>query len=549
VLILLAGLYLGPKIPSVAGAGSVYISPGVITQQSVGSNFTIQVKVAGFDQFNGWEVQVAYDQNVINATKISTSGNIFVANTTGGIAFEVRNCVNGGGTGCCSTTSCSPLDGPGVADSAYGYTKPVNGNGLLFNVTFRVVGSGPYSPITIQNDVFSNGGSSGVVHTSTFGSYGCLCPDFKLTPNRSSLILGPGSSAGSNITLTAVYNFSGLVKLTATPSDKGITAALFPNQTVLPVNGTAVISLLVQALANASKTSYTITVFANSTKLPPHSLPHYLYMSVLVQAEPGFSLFASPSQLLTHQASSNSTTIIVTSENYFTGTVNLTVSGPTPATLDKTSLFIPAAGSANATLTITTQSSVFPFEDDFFVNATSGGLRHTEEVIAQPPPGDFSISANPATATVEQGNTEVASVGVTSQDYFIGTVYVLGTTKSGLGFSFDPGTLFLNYSQTVFFKLKLTTDTSTTLGNHTIDLTVYGQLIGKAGVGLAPREHTLAFTLIVAAIPQTASRTFLGLQEPVFYSVIGGLAIALAVLGFFEARRAKRPKVRPILEN
>ena len=172
VILLALGLFAIPGISPVSAAGSLYATPATFTTQPVGSTFSVQIKVSGIDQFNGWEIQVASDPTVISPSSISTAGNIFLANTTGGIAFQLRNCINGTGQGCC-LTSCTPLDGPGIADSAYGYTKPVSGSGLLFTVTFQVVSSGPFSPITIQNDQFANGGSF-VVHTTTSASYGSL---------------------------------------------------------------------------------------------------------------------------------------------------------------------------------------------------------------------------------------------------------------------------------------------------------------------------------------------------------------------------------------
>lgn len=173
VLLLAVGLFAVPRVSPVFATGGLYITPNTIAPLPVGSTFSVQIKVAGIDQFNGWEIQVVSDPNVISPTSISTVGNIFQANTTGGIPFELRNCVNGGGRGCCFT-SCVPLDGPGISDSAYGYTKSVSGSGLLFTVTFQVVGNGPFSPITIQNDQFSNGSSTGVSHTSTGSAYGSL---------------------------------------------------------------------------------------------------------------------------------------------------------------------------------------------------------------------------------------------------------------------------------------------------------------------------------------------------------------------------------------
>lgn len=205
VLLLAVGLFAVPRVSPVFATGSLYITPNTTAPLSVGSTFSVQVKVAGIDQFNGWEIQVASDKNVISPTSISTAGNIFQANTTGGIAFELRNCVNGGGQGCC-LTSCSPLDGPGVADSAYGYTKSVSGSGLLFTVTFQVVGSG-FSPITIQNDQFSNGGSSGVTHTTTSGSYGSLnsitVSKFFTLGNFSALPLDGNGNPSVNVNLAS----------------------------------------------------------------------------------------------------------------------------------------------------------------------------------------------------------------------------------------------------------------------------------------------------------------------------------------------------------
>jgi Dockerin type I domain len=172
ILLVAVGLFAIPRVSNVFAAGNLYITPASTASLPVGSTFSVQVKVSGMDQFNGWEIQVVSDRNIARPTSISTAGNTFLANTTGGIALELRNCVDGKGSGCC-LTSCTPLDGPGIADSAYGYTKPVSGSGLLFTVTFQVVSSG-FSPITIQNDQFSSGGSNFVAHSTTNGTYGSL---------------------------------------------------------------------------------------------------------------------------------------------------------------------------------------------------------------------------------------------------------------------------------------------------------------------------------------------------------------------------------------
>jgi hypothetical protein len=545
--LLVIGLAAVPRISTVAAAGNLYISPLEVKPQAVGGNFTIQVKVAGIDPFNGYEIQIVSDPSVINATSITAAGSIFTANTTGGIGFQTRNCVNGQGSGCCLTNACAPIDGVGITDSAFADTKLASGNGLLFNVTFQVVSTKLYSPITVENDVLGNGTRTGVGHTTESGSYG-TAPDFSLSASPPSLETTLGSSNKTTVTLTSLHSFAGTVQLVATLSSSGISATLTPSQVLLSAGGTTTSQLIVQAQSNASATSYTVTVIATSSSLPPNALPHTLQVNIYVHTKPDFEVYATPSLLLTPQFTSNSTTIIVASLNNFTGTVNLQVTGPSSTTysLDKTSLTILGGGSANTTLHITTQVSATRFQDYFFVNATSASLFHVATIVAQPPVGDFSVSANPSIVAVQAGSTEAVTISVTSLNYFVGTIYVFGTSQSGLGLTFDPGSFYLNISQTVFSKLTVSTDPSTSPGNHTIILTVVGQL----GAATLPTQHSMKLTFTVSSPVRPASevRTFFGLQETEFFAVIGGLAVALAALGMLEVRRS-RTKSRPILEG
>lgn len=163
-----AGISTNNVTPAVSGAAIVYVNPVTVAQQSVGGSFTIQIKVANMGQFNGWDIEIVTSQSpiVINATSLSISGNIFALNTTGGSAFEIVHCVNGAGTGCTSN------DGPGVVHSAFGDTTFTSGNGLLFSVTFKVVGINPYLPIMVQNSLISSSSPSGVPHSDQNGNYG-----------------------------------------------------------------------------------------------------------------------------------------------------------------------------------------------------------------------------------------------------------------------------------------------------------------------------------------------------------------------------------------
>jgi hypothetical protein len=145
----------------------VYVNPFSIPFQGLGSVFTVQVKVENMAQFNGWDIQIVNQvPQIINATGLSISGNIFAINTTGGSPFEIVHCVNGAGTGCIST------DGPGVVHSAFGDTAFTGGNGLLFTITYQIIGNSPYGFITYGNSLISSSSPSGVAHFSQNGVYG-----------------------------------------------------------------------------------------------------------------------------------------------------------------------------------------------------------------------------------------------------------------------------------------------------------------------------------------------------------------------------------------
>ena len=547
--LLLIGVVIVPRIiPSAMATGVLYISPANMSVLPVGGDFSISVRVANMDPFNGWDIQVQSDQSVINPTSVSVSGNIL--NVTGSVAVETVNCVNGVGRTCCLTNACYPLDGPGIAHSAFfDQYNATGGYGPLFNITFHVVSNKPYSPITIIHDTFSNGGQNGgVIHTKSDGYYG-TAPDFSLASNPPELDVVVGSSNTSTIVITSLIGFTGKINLTTPPPGNGITVSLNASQILLAPNSAREVLATVQVRATTPASSYPVTVNAANSSIsnPFSSISHQISIIVSVKPGPDFEVGASPADLLTHQSSSNSTTITVESLNHFSGTVYLQVTGPSsaPATLDNSSLKIPNGGTASTTLRITTESSPTRFSETFNIIATNGSLTHSVQVVAEPPPGDFQISTNPAYVSVVAGHSEAVTIGVTSMDYYVGTMYILGTSQSGVGLSFNPGNFYLNASQTVFTKLNITTDIATIAGNHTIELTVVGQFAQTT-------QHFMKLTLIVSTAPvQSASqpRTFLGLKEPVFFGLIGGIAVLLAVLGFLEARRSSRAVRRTILEG
>lgn len=521
-----------PHPPTVAAAatGLIYVNPESIPILPVKSSFNVTIKAANMDQFNGWDIEI-YTEPAINATKLSAyqvTPNMLTANSTrGGIPFELARCVNGVGFGCTLT------DGPGVVHSGFGDTHATSGSGLLFVVTYNVTGIGPYSPIIIQEESFSSSSPTGVSHSTLDGAYGT--PDFTVFPNPRSIIVFESSSNASSIVLNSV-TFAGAVNLTVvsiSPNEL-LKVSVAPNQVRLAPHGIATVVLSAIGLAHLPAALYPVRVTAASG-----SVSHSSLVDVHVPADPDFALGASPGELRTKATDSNQTTIIVKSENGFAGSVNLTLQAPpgTTASLNTSKLVIPLGGEANATLSFTTQSSFIRFRDSFNVTGSSGSISHTIAVIAEPPFPDFRVTASPISATVQAGHSKVLTVGLTSLEYYAGTIYLLGTAKSGVSFSLQSSSIYLNISQTVLMTLTVDTNSTTSPGDHTITL---------AGLDGSLTRHEVNVTLTVLAAPQAPSQPKLvfGLQPAVYFGAIGALAVLLAILGIRELRRPKQRERR-----
>lgn len=489
--------------------------------------------------FSGWDVAIVSDPTIINATSLDISGNILRTNTTG-IVFEPAHCVNTN-----TASGCNPSDGPGVVESAVADTKSVIGpaNGLLFTITYKVVGTS-YSLVSISNilDLVSNAGKT-VIHTDSSGSYGTqVAPDFSVDSQYPQMTVFPGHSNTSQITVTSKIGFTGIVNFTAVSPSPNVTIVLTPNRVMVLANSQAHTTLNVTASVGTVPTSYP------SFKLVGLSgtLSRSILITVKVEAEPDFSLGANPGELLTPAETPNSTTVTVKSENGFSGIVNLAVVHPpgTAASLSTFSLAIPRDGQATATLNITTQSSTVRFKDLFnvtvtYTSANTGpSLYGILTVIAEPPPPDFGVSTDSISASVTAGDSKVLTFKLASLDYFEGQIYLFASSRSGVSFSFNPNSSYVNIGQTVFATLTLVTDPSTTAGDHVVTIT------GVSG----STPHSVNVTLAVTSVPQSAPLRILGLPPVVYFGLVAGLIVVVAVVGLLMVRKPSSQR-RTIFES
>jgi hypothetical protein len=252
--------------------------------------------------------------------------------------------------------------------------------------------------------------TSGTFNWSTrianFKFTGCgASPDFSLSASPTSLSITQGSSGSSTITVNPLNGFTGSVSLSASGLPAGVTASFGTN----PTTSTSVLTLT--ASSTATTGTATVTVTGTSGTLT-HTTT--ITLTVNAPAAPNFSLSASPTSLTVKQGSSGSSTITVTDQNGFTGSVTLSTSAlPSGVTAS----FGTNPTTSTSVLTFTASSTATTGTSTITITGTSGTLTHTTSVsltIAAPTqqlignPGFETGSAAPWTLTAGVLNNSTA---------------------------------------------------------------------------------------------------------------------------------------------
>lgn len=291
-------------------------------------------------------------------------------------------------------------------------------------------------------------------------------PDFSLSASPTSLTVKQGTSGTSTISITRLNSFAGAVSFTASGLPSGVTASFNPATTA--TNGTSTVLTLI-ASATATVGNATVTVTGTSGSLS-HTTSVALTVSTGGTAD--FSLSASPATLTVNQGASGTSTVSITRLNGFTGAVSFTASGlPTGVTAS----FNPATTTTSGTstvLTLAASSTATTGPATVTVTGTSGSLNHTTSIsltVGVTGTPDFSLSASPATLTVNQGASGTSTVSFTRLNGFAGTVsFTAGGLPSGVTSSFNPATTTTSGTSSV---LTLSASSAATAGPATVTVT------------------------------------------------------------------------------
>jgi hypothetical protein len=205
---------------------------------------------------------------------------------------------------------------------------------------------------------------------------------------------------------------------------------------------------------------------------------------ILQTPGPDFTLGASPSSQTVTAGGSAAYTVTVTAVNGFTGTVGLSASGlPAGASAS----FNPATvtGSGTSSLSVATSAATPAGSYTITITGNGGTLTHTATVtLVVTGPGDFLVSASPASRTVRRGASTTYTVTVTPSGGFSGVVsFGLTGLPGGTSGSFNPASVNTAGSST----LTVTTARNATRGTFTLT-------IGGTGGGLT-RTTTVSLTV------------------------------------------------------
>src|SRR5439155_20522756 len=180
---------------------------------------------------------------------------------------------------------------------------------------------------------------------------------FLITLNPSTMWTVQGASSTSTITITSINSFSGTVTLSLYFPGTTLTASISPTSVSVPSNSIAESTLSITAPDTPG--SYTVVVIGVSSSHGKTSYSSSM-LTVQVASSQDFTITSMPTRITTTTGATNTTTVIVTSINGYTGNVSLTVTAPfgfITVTGGQNSLMIVPGGAASSTLAITTSTN------------------------------------------------------------------------------------------------------------------------------------------------------------------------------------------------
>jgi len=313
---------------------------------------------------------------------------------------------------------------------------------------------------------------------------------FQLSTSPSSLIINPGASGTTTITVRDVGGFTGSVNLSASGLPSDVTASFGTN----PTPGSSVLTLTVSS--SAVRGSYLVTITGSSG-----SVTATTSLALEVNA-PGFSIAPASGAMLITPGSSLANTIFITDYAGFTGSVNLAVTSGLPRGVTASWVTNPTTG--NSTLALSADNSAASNTRTMVtITGTSGTLSATATIALTVDSPLFGLNVSPIPFTIVQGSSAIAAVTVVPRGDFTGSVTLAAPAlPPGVTATFSPN------PTTSSSVVTMTASSSAPLGTSSMQFTgttpdVVSYFISQQTVTAAP---TPTFTLGVSPAAVTLTQ-------------------------------------------
>jgi subtilase family serine protease len=214
-----------------------------------------------------------------------------------------------------------------------------------------------------------------------------------------------------------------------------------------------------------------------------------------VSAE-NFTLSAAPVSLTLMQGTSGSTTITITPQNGFSGSVGLSASGLPNGVMAS---FSSTSATSSSTLTLTASSTAAIGTATITITGTFGSLtRQTTLTLTVNPTGTFALIASPGSLSVVQGKTATNVISINPLNGFNGMVSLSASgLPSGVTASFNPAGTASNST--------LTLSASATAAIGTFTVTIKGVCANLTSTTTISLNITSGPNFGLSASPSTLS--------------------------------------------
>lgn len=315
-------------------------------------------------------------------------------------------------------------------------------------------------------------------------------PNLVLTPGQTTLSVVQGNSVQVSLTVAPQNGLSGTVNLALLSPPAGVT--LSPLSVNISGSAPQTITLTLATTSATPIQDHPLTLEASQGSLKK--------TATLTLKVTGFTVSLSPTSATVNPGQLASTTLTITPQNGFSGTVNLSLqSPPAGVSLNPSSVNVTGSGAQNFALEIQTTSATPIQTHSLTLQASQGNFSASAgielDVTAAPQP-NFSIALNPTSGTVVGGGSPAtATLTITPQNGFSGQVD-LSLQSPPEGVTVSPASVTVSGPNPQDFTLSFSTTTSTPTGPQTLTLVATQGSLSK----------TVSFDLTVTSFNISLSR-------------------------------------------